>query len=1076
MNCTTIDNPCLTIQYAIDKVTMSNDIIKLDGSFGSFSVPYEIRISRNINITFTSYNGVAWVYTNKKSSLYSNYGTFLILANLLKDVRCEIHINTINFRALTLVQPEDIDTVQFLANITLTVKNCRFEFYKPPPIAVYQTLITVKNQHSFITIDNCTIKASCSLGILYYLTSTTGHRCKKLPSTEITLRNTQIEDAIYTVDANQLECIDAPFEDVSSKLIVVNSMVHSRGTCKRRVPQFDFNARRQPFSKDQLTIHMVNSHFENLSTAMHIQRGSTFISNCTFKSNVGHKAGALHLQSRHITVENSHFYENEAQARDEFAPGRAIFLFVYDTRAKVGIYNSSFINNKAAVGGCSVNMGMTFEVVVSNTHFITRSTSSLSIWFSQSYLLTIDDVSFEAGERSQRVGYLFYASALKTFWSEGMSVFKCPIGSTLHFSDSTGGKFRKTEVACQYCPNGTYTLTQSSMYGFKDTNAKQRRFQRQCQPCSFGAICNRDIEPKPNFWGYVYKNKAFIILCPPGYCCQTSDQCTSLKSCSDRRTGRLCGECKHGYFQSVFTHDCLEEKVCKTGKFWAVAISMCLLFTAMFIFLQDIFFCIVKILNIDSIASMMKNRVHWLGKMLLLTRINGYQIDERNENESYSDREIEEVEGNDESEIDEDNTKPNNNSTASGLIKIVFFFYQTHSLLTVHKSNRETRYLGDLKAIVLSIFNLNAEVPLRNEFHCPLHGMGSITKVWIKALFPLSCLMFAGFLHSCAYALSYVFSNSDIVQKYYTKAKPRLLIAILQLILLGYSTITSSILSLVTCIALVNGERILYIDGNVPCFQTWQYAILVFIVLWAIPLIYSFYKLPSCMRKGEITIQGVYAALLLPLPFAVYIMARGVRKMRHVTSDDRSSNQCETPFIPYVRIKRVSATLLQLLNVIEGPFRYKTIKKKREKLSWEPILLFQRIVLSLCNTFVLQPGIRSSLLLLFIIIFSYMNARYRPFDSGFMNAISGITFIFLWITGIINAIYVFMYEYGSVPYGPLAKLLDIFDYLEATMIMIFPVIALVILVILAVAKFVALFISIVGFLIAKCKRCYCDDH
>ena len=66
------------------------------------------------------------------------------------------------------------------------------------------------------------------------------------------------------------------------------------------------------------------------------------------------------------------------------------------------------------------------------------------------------------------------------------------------------------------------------------------------------------------------------------------------------------------------------------------------------------------------------------------------------------------VERNDEPEIDEDKTKPNNNSTTAGLIKIVFIFYQTHSLLTVYKSNRETQYLGDLKALVLTIINLNA--------------------------------------------------------------------------------------------------------------------------------------------------------------------------------------------------------------------------------------------------------------------------------------------------------------------------------------------------------------------------------
>ena len=349
--------------------------------------------------------------------------------------------------------------------------------------------------------------------------------------------------------------------------------------------------------------------------------------------------------------------------------------------------------------------------------------------------------------------------------------------------------------------------------------------------------------------------------------------------------------------------------------------------------------------------------------------------------------------------------------------------------------------------------------------------MGSITKVWIKALFPVNCLLFAGTLYVCACTLTHFFSSNARIQKYATKVKPRLLTAILQLILLGCSTLLSSILSLVSCITLVNGDRILYIDGNVACYQLWQYAILIFIVLWAIPLIYALHKLPSYMRKGEISVRGFYGALLLPLPFALYTMTRSVRKVILVTLDDGSNSQCETPFIPCIRMKRANVAISQLLGVMEGPYRYKTSRKKAEKLSWEPLLLLQRILILLCHTFVLQPGMRSLLLLLLIIIFLYVNTRCRPFISGFLNAANGIAFVLLCITSIINAIYAFIYEYGVVPKGPLAQLLDVFDYLELSMIMMFPVIAVIILIILLLARVASFLVSVAGFLIAKFKRC-----
>ena len=208
----------------------------------------------------------------------------------------------------------------------------------------------------------------------------------------------------------------------------------------------------------------------------------------------------------------------------------------------------------------------------------------------------------------------------------------------------------------------------------------------------------------------------------------------------------------------------------------------------------------------------------------------------------------------------------------------------------------------------------------------------------------------------------------------------------------------------------------------------------MFIALWAIPLIYALQKLPSCMRNGEITIRGIYNVLLFPLPLAAYTMVRGVRKIRLGIAEESSIGHCQTTFIPYIRIKGRNIAILQLLNVIEGLFHLKTSGEKGEKLPWESILLLQRVLFSLCHTFVLQPGMKSSLLLLFIIIFSFLNIHYRPFGSGFLNSFNGITFIFLCITGIMNATYAFMYEYSCILYGSLVQLLRIFDYLEVTIL------------------------------------------
>ena len=381
------------------------------------------------------------------------------------------------------------------------------------------------------------------------------------------------------------------------------------------------------------------------------------------------------------------------------------------------IYNSSFIDKIATCFGRGVYLSFYFKtILVKETQFSTRFESSLdTMWYSYSENLRLDKVSFDVRGENNLDGRLFFAR-LKAFnFGERVPTFKCPLGSIINISESNRGAFGKdesTEVSYQHFPKGTYTLTPSRASGLSSTRSMQ------CHSCSFGAVCQQGIKPRPNFWGYVNKSKAFMIICPPGYCCQTSDQCKSLKSCNGKRTGRLCDKCKEGYFQSIFSNDCLDRKICKTGKFWTISILLCLLVTVLFIFLQDIFPAILKALNLKKLASVTSRGVGFLKDKLSVSKRDRYKPEGRNRNwercydpipnVSRENIDGEELERNYETEINESKTEPNNNSTTGGLIKIIFFFYQAYSVLTLYKPNREIQYLSDLKAIVLSIFNLHA--------------------------------------------------------------------------------------------------------------------------------------------------------------------------------------------------------------------------------------------------------------------------------------------------------------------------------------------------------------------------------
>ena len=1024
------------------------------------------------------------------------YNKFLKISYRASSQRSVIIIDKITFHDITLASFGVSYEIPNMI-VRLRISDCRFQFSAPASDGrspngprFKQSLIQLYNPYTVMVFYNCVIKGNYEIGVVL---NSVGRGCIELWSEEIVFVNTILENVRYSVNALLQSCNNF-YHDKNFKIIAVNATIKSTLQNRSDTPQIAVIVGKLYKATPWLQIVLRNSHFENLTAitktaaAMDI-RGPSFvrIENCTFKGNIGNRGGALSFQSSFLTVIDSHFESNQARVSAVYAQddrggsGGAIFISGLYGPMSLKMNNCTFVDNLAACFGSAVYFGYFKTISVNQTKFSTLFTSSsllATVWFSYSEKLAFHKVSFEAKQGSTEDGTLFSAKAKHFSFGDWTPYFTCPIGSTMNISDSNmsnSEQVKTKEVKCQYCPKDTYTLKPSHMLGFDRLKRNKAELMTQCQSCSFGAVCKRDITPKPNFWGYEYKHKAFMLICPSGYCCQSKSKCVELHSCNGMRTGRLCGKCKKGYFQSIFTSDCIHEKYCKPVKFWALAVCSCLLFTILFIFLQDIFLIIVKLVSMKKILDSIKRKFKCLWDTLSCVKRGRNETEtirddieqdtERMHNESMNNP-YGNVDQTSNSNLDDCTPKSDNNSMAGGLIKIIFFFYQVHSILTIYKSNEQIHYLTKIKGIVISVFNLNFHGP--SQVNCPYPGMDSIAKLLIKGLFPINCLIFAIVILFLVTAISSCFRKNDIIQRYTNVAKAKVLTAILQLILLGYSTLTSSILSLVTCISLANGHKILYIDGSKSCYQHWQYALLSFLLFWVIPLIHAIHKLPRYMRNREISILRFYVVFILPLPFAVYTTiksARGKQSFKESETEPASSSMNAD------NVTVQADTMSKLLNVITGPFRYNASGKQQIKLSWEPVLLFQRILLSLCHTFIIEPASRSLVLLLFVMIMANLNFMYRPFNNRFLNATNGVTFILLCITAIINAIYAFIYENGAVPKGPLVRLLAIFDYMEVAMILTFPLITALALIILVSAKFAVVVGTIVRYIVAICRSC-----
>lgn len=91
------------------------------------------------------------------------------------------------------------------------------------------------------------------------------------------------------------------------------------------------------------------------------------------------------------------------------------------------------------------------------------------------------------------------------------------------------------------------------------------------------------------------------------------------------------------------------------------------------------------------------------------------------------------------------------------------------------------------------------------------------------------------------------------------------IVSVLQILLLGYTVLGNVSFYLLRCLP-VGTERRMFYDGNVMCFQWWQYAIIVSIVLFTVPFCLVLLWGSMKLHKGSVSVYRFLFACLFPLP------------------------------------------------------------------------------------------------------------------------------------------------------------------------------------------------------------------
>jgi hypothetical protein len=551
----------------------------------------------------------------------------------------------------------------------------------------------------------------------------------------------------------------------------------------------------------------------------------------------------------------------------------------------------------------------------------------------------------------------------------------CPQGYTLTLQgkyDTNMDQFYYINVQCDRCHKKTYMLERGQLT-FNQSNGVQ------CQQCPRGGNCDSGlITAKPNFWGYKNKMNISFIQCPPGYCCESED-CLTFDSCHGNRSGTLCGQCPEGMSESLFSTQCISNTECSINYIIILGtIAILALYLVFFLYQKEI--------------------MNFLRRSLLSKRLS-FSRNRQNEQRNNF------------------NTGGNTYS-ASGIVKIIFYYYQVCNLLRSSVGSRKnSEFIHNFENVISGIMNMIlVNVP---SFICPLKDLRAVPKAAVLhsvgyCLLVLLCLLhlvgmlilFLGRIKRGGerrLVLQYLESLEQVNSARKSSFSQRVASAFTYISLLMYASSAKLCLSLLHCVP-VGDSQVLFLDGNIKCYQTFQYFVFAYMISSILPFCLVPVLGSYLLKVGRIGVKQFCAACIFPLPFCcfwMYLLLKDCRRVNQGTynmieqnnealSQEQSNEQEQiTSATDDSRTTSNRGSEASILSVLLGPFRCHQAFMcfPSSHIPWEGFLIFRRLVLIIVLNFVHDIQLRLFVALMVCVAILGFHVSVNPFQRKSDNVL-----------------------------------------------------------------------------------------
>ena len=844
--------PCRTIRHAVKK-SKDGDQIYIDSANGRPYMECEnvtestCSIELNKTISFHGINGRPTIKCIKSCKLF-----------VIKNSNC-MKLPKVGFYNLVLTSTDTVAECSEAGGFELVMENT----------TIMDNLLGIHSRNSencFINIHNSTFREKTNWAIWLRCTYLTAHITNSVfrrnPILLQTIYKQECQNHWQTVEVfvrnsifdSQYATVPADLFSINPYAIVLNISIWD-----------SLFANHLGFSS-----LLINDHNPN-------KRNGTYISlrNITVENNLNTKTAAVSLRAifnkhTHFEVEvlNSLFTNNSA----------ALFVGVSDANQKhvatmkaTVIHNNTFTRNFNGEGVLTSVPAIFFN---KGKHQMTscrfydnkadKSPFSAVVTVSESTTVTFTDCYFE-NRQTISGATQFYARGQSSVYFRGKNVFNmlalnkgqviflsipfhkeariimknnfkilCPQGYVLK-TQKTCKQSEHTMyctymfITCEKCPLKTYALKRAQFIYNTSKNVK-------CMQCPRGGNCVSGIvKARPNFWGYKTNPSITFTQCPPGYCCN-SKNCFSYDSCHGNRTGTLCGRCPIGMSDSLFSAQCTSNAECSKSLFIPGALAILVPYLIFFLYHEEI----AKIVRKGLFGSL---------RVFSRRKQTGKNIE-------------------------------SNKVQKSGLLKVIFYYYQVVSLLhsTVGPQN-ESETIGKLRDDVSRLLNMVlVNIP---SFSCPVKNLHPVQKAAILHSVGYCLLGMLGIIYLAHVVIRFLLRQKRSIsiemsslianraQQHRSTFTARIASAFTYIFLLMYASSAQLCLSFLHCVP-VDREQVLFLDGNIRCYQTFQYYILIYVVSSVFPFCLVPVLGSYLLKMDRISVRQFYVACMFPLPFCCF--------------------------------------------------------------------------------------------------------------------------------------------------------------------------------------------------------------